>query len=152
MFYPPPLAELGQHGSHGSALGGRQVTKGRCPFCLWPINDDEALLTCAHCSINYHEECYAANGACTTFGCPGWAQRPLGGAGVDDAPNAANAAPRGAISVSLDDWDDDTLEPPVVSEPVTQTPLVAFCDQCGAPVTLDDRFCGGCGHSIGGVT
>lgn len=117
----------------------------RCPFCLWPITDDDASVTCGHCRVSYHEECYAANGACTTFGCPGWAQRPLGGAPVEAVPIAASAAAPGRISIALDD------EPePVSDSAVTPAPVGAFCDQCGTPVAPGDRFCAGCGHTLGG--
>lgn len=102
-------------------------------------------MTCVHCNVSYHEECYAANGACTTFGCPGWAQRPLGGASLAEAPVAAVAVPTGRIAISLDD------DPEPVPAPATVTPtrLAAFCDQCGTPTAPDDRFCAGCGHAMG---
>lgn len=121
------------------------MASGKCPFCLWTIADDEQPMTCVHCSVSYHEECYAANGACTTFGCPGWAQRPLGGASLEDSPVAATAAPPGRIAISLD----DDPEPASTPSTVTPTRLAAFCDQCGTPTAHEDQFCAGCGHAMG---
>lgn len=119
-------------------------------------------MTCAHCNVSYHEECYAANGACTTFGCPGWAQRPLGGASLEENPVAAATLPQGRIAISLDDTAAEAPVPePVPSQspvmagiapdPVTPEPVVAFCDQCGTPVAPGDQFCAVCGHALGAL-
>jgi hypothetical protein len=42
-----------------------------CPYCRYPIRDDEDRIACPRCGIPHHRECWAANGGCTTYGCGG---------------------------------------------------------------------------------
>ncbi|MSO37254.1 MAG: hypothetical protein EXQ69_03270 [Acidimicrobiia bacterium] len=118
---------------------------GKCPFCLWPIAEGELAVTCVHCNVKYHDECYAANGACTTFGCPGWAQRPLGGASLEETPVAALAVPTGRIEILFDDERQPDPEPSAASPSASEV----FCGQCGTPTATEDDFCTGCGHPNG---
>jgi hypothetical protein len=50
---------------------------GKCPYCLWAIETDESIVACVHCGVQFHSECWEANGSgCATFGCAGGVDPP----------------------------------------------------------------------------
>ncbi len=42
-----------------------------CPYCQFPIKQDNEVLQCPACKVPHHLECWEENGRCTTFGCTG---------------------------------------------------------------------------------
>ena len=42
-----------------------------CPFCQSPLKSGADVVRCTQCSIPHHQECWEANGGCTTYGCRG---------------------------------------------------------------------------------
>lgn len=40
-----------------------------CPYCQSVIKPGTAVQVCNRCLIPHHEECWQANGGCTTYGC-----------------------------------------------------------------------------------
>lgn len=47
-----------------------------CPFCQTPIKPGQQAITCSHCGISHHAECWQSNQGCTTYGCQGNMQVP----------------------------------------------------------------------------
>jgi len=94
-----------------------------CPYCLSPIEGDEARVRCPKCGVTHHSECWRTNGKCSVYGCDGWA---LWNSGI-----AERITP-----------DADT--PIDVSETGKQTPEIARCIDCGRPVRSDQMVCGNC--------
>jgi putative inorganic carbon (HCO3(-)) transporter len=46
------------------------VSGNRCPLCQTPIEPGREAMTCNHCGISYHAECWQENNGCSTDGCP----------------------------------------------------------------------------------
>ncbi len=42
-----------------------------CPYCQFPIKQDNEVFQCPACKVPHHLECWEENGNCTTFGCTG---------------------------------------------------------------------------------
>jgi hypothetical protein len=42
-----------------------------CPYCHTPIKPDSVIYVCTSCDIPHHEDCWAENGGCSTYGCKG---------------------------------------------------------------------------------
>ncbi len=42
-----------------------------CPYCQFPIKQDNEVCQCPACKVPHHLECWEENGRCTTFGCAG---------------------------------------------------------------------------------
>ncbi|MGE5396779.1 MAG: RDD family protein [Chitinophagales bacterium] len=40
-----------------------------CPYCQSPIEEGTEVNICPNCQNPHHQECWQANGGCTTFGC-----------------------------------------------------------------------------------
>lgn len=56
---PPPVAPTEPEGED----------EGVCPFCRSKLKNGQALRTCPVCKTPHHQNCWDANGGCTTFGC-----------------------------------------------------------------------------------
>lgn len=41
-----------------------------CQACKQPITTNEIAMACPDCGAHYHENCWNANGGCSTIGCP----------------------------------------------------------------------------------
>ena len=75
-----------------------------CPVCCTPVRPEDNAVTCPHCKIVYHRECWNDNKGCATYGCPDVNCLALLPLKIDAAtlgvtplpppsPGAANAAP-----------------------------------------------------------
>ena len=41
-----------------------------CPVCSTEISSDEEQIVCPDCKMVYHQDCWADNNGCATYGCP----------------------------------------------------------------------------------
>jgi len=54
------------HHAHGEVIEGKT-----CPYCQGTFKPGVRTVTCSLCGMPHHEECWRANGGCTTYGCNG---------------------------------------------------------------------------------
>jgi hypothetical protein len=47
-----------------------------CPYCQYPIKAGVLVVVCPACGMPHHEDCWAENHGCTTFGCHAGRPRP----------------------------------------------------------------------------
>lgn len=63
-----------------------------CPYCQTAIGAREASIWCAACRTPHHQECWDANGGCTTYGCNSVAGLTPSQAARASAPSASGPA------------------------------------------------------------
>ncbi|MGN1306148.1 MAG: RING finger protein [Faecousia sp.] len=107
-----------------------------CPFCKTELKEGDAVIVCPTCGIAHHENCWAENGGCTTFGCKEqqYAAQP-----------PRPAAVCGTCGNALEDGQDFC--------PKCGTPRARkqtnFCANCGTELQDGQEFCHRCGHKAG---
>ena len=73
-MYPsptPPPGPVGPTVPTPPVVDGEAYKGKTCPFCQFVIKPGDRIVTCPHCDIPHHNDCWAENGGCTTFGCAG---------------------------------------------------------------------------------
>lgn len=49
-----------------------------CPYCKSKITEIDDIVICSSCEMPHHKQCWIENQGCTTFGCNGTIQSPVG--------------------------------------------------------------------------
>lgn len=108
------------HSGSGSVIGKT------CPYCQYPLKDENEAVICGACGIPHHRECWDENGGCTTFGCVG------------------TVAPSGAVwgqAIGQRRSPDRLLD-------LDEYAAEKYCHNCGMALSSSAGFCGGCGARV----
>lgn len=94
-----------------------------CPYCQFPLKEQEQLVQCSTCRMPHHQECWQENRGCTTFGCQGTPVRP-----GNELLATNQDGPLDLTTMSIT--------------------TARFCTKCGQRNTTDGIFCSRCGNSM----
>jgi uncharacterized OB-fold protein len=114
-----------------SEFGGKT-----CPFCKAELKDGDTVKVCPVCEMAHHQECWDANGGCTTFGCSGQQGAPASPASVGACPHCGAARVEGQSFCSAC----GVAFPPQVA---------TTCAGCGTALVPGQTFCPSCGQKAG---
>lgn len=112
-----------------------------CPYCLSPVKPEEEHLRCPKCGVIHHLGCWQANGACSVYGCDGWA--------VWNSRIGDKIAPNVQDSVVVTAADISAGKPVASDQQPVQEHAGPLCIKCGAPVKKNQLVCFRCKHAAG---
>ena len=109
-----------------------------CPFCKTEIKAEDAVKVCPECGIPHHENCWAENKGCTTFGCKEQHYEAQGTNPTDVCSNCGSPIGDGQEFC------------PKCCAP-KNAPKKNVCSKCGAEIQDYQNFCPKCGQKVGVV-
>lgn len=94
----PAPAMTGAHPASGDEVGKT------CPYCRFPIKPGEQVYVCPACKVPHHQDCWAENQGCTTYGCRGSASAAPPAAVPAAVYGPQVSSPRGPLGGAVPDF------------------------------------------------
>lgn len=105
----------------------------QCPVCYSEIVPGDETITCPHCQIVYHKDCWEGNKGCATYGCPS--------AGCLEPP---------PMKIDLSDGTHNPTAP--TPEDSSSNHPYFECPYCHTELAAETNFCWSCGKDISDIS
>ena len=93
-----------------------------CPYCQFPLKEQDAIVVCSECAMPHHQECWTENRGCTTYGCEG----------------DSKASSDGLVHVERG------------TSGIDSSNASSFCTHCGNALQAGNQYCTTCGAAATG--